>query len=458
MRINSLLSCLLFAFMLFVFPHTGTTQLRISAGTQWTSNNSTHVVLDNLGLQYDGATGSPGNIFRFTGTADAQLGTIISPSFYSIQLAKSGAAKLVLLNNISVQQSIDFQGGLFDINSNHITLTPGALLLNENENSRITATSGYISTSGTLNAPVSVNPGNLGAMISSTQSLGTVTINRGHASQVNGTGGGNSILRYYDVLPANNTGLNATLRFHYFDAELNGLVENGLVLWKSTNNISWSNQGFNSRNTVSNYVEKTGITDFSRWTLSSVSNALPVTGLKLTGKWFNNTAVLNWTTIAEYNNDHFDIERMRAGENQFAKVASVSSKYPDGNSQSLTAYGYTDAAANPNVTLIYYRLKQVDKNGHFQYSNTVALRPDDKKEFILTVYPTIAVTNSLFVQTGNLDIRTMRIQVFDMAGRLLMSRETAYQSQVLPLPMMSQGIYRLVIRSGDLVYACSFNR
>jgi hypothetical protein len=458
MRINSIFNCLLFTIPLSVGINRGNAQLSISAGTQWRSDNSTQVVLDDLSLQYDGISNSPENIFRFTGTTNALLGAINSPGFYSLQVAKSGVAQLFLLNDIGVRQSIQFQGGLFNINTNHITLAPGALLVNESETSRITATSGTISTSVNLNAPANIDPGNLGAMISTAQNLGTVTIHRGHASQMNSTGGGNSILRYYDIIPANNTGLNATLRFHYFDAELNGLVENGLVLWKSTNNITWTNQGFNSRNTASNYVEKTGITDFSRWTLSSVGNALPVTGLKLTGNWLNNAAVLSWTTIAEYDNDHFDIERMGAGENQFTRIASVSSKYPDGNSQSLTAYGYTDAAANRNLTHIYYRLKQVDKNGRAQYSNIIIVKPDAKKEFILTVYPTLAVTNSLFVQTGNLDIRTMRIQIFDMTGKLLMNRETAYQSQVLSLPMMSRGTYRLVIRSGDRLYTSSFIR
>jgi hypothetical protein len=122
MRINFLINCLLITILLSVVTAGGNAQLRISAGTQWRSDNSTQVVLDDLSLQYDGISNSPENIFRFTGTADAQLGAINSPGFYSLQVAKSGVAQLFLLNDIGVRQSIQFQGGLFNINTSHITV------------------------------------------------------------------------------------------------------------------------------------------------------------------------------------------------------------------------------------------------------------------------------------------------------------------------------------------------
>jgi hypothetical protein len=44
------------------------------------------------------------------------------------------------------------------------------------------------------------NPANLGIFITSDKNLGNVTIRRGHQSQPNISGSGNSILRYYDIL------------------------------------------------------------------------------------------------------------------------------------------------------------------------------------------------------------------------------------------------------------------
>ncbi|MEJ7767704.1 MAG: hypothetical protein WKF89_07815 [Chitinophagaceae bacterium] len=97
-----------------------------------------------------------------------------------------------------------------------------------------------------------------------------------YLSASNSSGGGNSILRRYNILPSNNTLLNASFRFKYLDAELNGLSENSLVLWESTDAIHWISQGFTTRNTEANYVELTGVNEFSSWTLSAALNALPL--------------------------------------------------------------------------------------------------------------------------------------------------------------------------------------
>ena len=185
-------------------------------------------------------------------------------------------------------------------------------------------------------------------------------------------------------------------------------------------------------------------------------STLPVLDLRLAGTWRNNAAVLNWTTAAEYDNDHFDIERRYPRENNFSKISSVRTKYADGNSQSLTSYGYTDATAGAGEVMILYRLKQVDKNGQYIYSNTISIRPDAKKEFILNVYPTIATGSHLFIQAGNLDLKKIQAQVFDINGRLLTDQQLPYQSQLLPLPVMGSGMYRLVIQSGEWKYSRMF--
>jgi hypothetical protein len=135
-------------------------------------------------------------------------------------------------------------------------------LVNENENSRVIGPNGgQVSSTAILNGALLENPGNLGAVISSTQNMGSVAIKRGHQSQ-NGVGLTNSILRYYDITPANNVNLEASLQINYFDAELNGLNENTLVFVKTDNGVNWTTQGFDSRSTTTNFVTKTGISSF----------------------------------------------------------------------------------------------------------------------------------------------------------------------------------------------------
>src|SRR5439155_20397820 len=99
----------------------------------------------------------------------------------------------------------------------------------------------------TLNNPQSMNPGNLGATITSSKNLGLVTIKRGYKEQSGGNAFNKSILRYYKITPANNTQLSATLRFSYLDAELNGVNESTANLFKSANNGSiWTGMNANA--------------------------------------------------------------------------------------------------------------------------------------------------------------------------------------------------------------------
>lgn len=391
----------------------------------------------------------------FSGSGNNRIGGSSISSFDELEMAKANSSSLLLEQDLQIRGAIRFTSGLINLNNHNISLFGNASLQNESENSRITGVNGYVQLSMQLNNPQSVNPGNLGATISSAQNMGLTTIRRGHQSQLNASGTGNSIFRYYDIIPANNTALDATLRIQYFNAELNTLDENILVLWKSINNIDWTEEGFTSRDIAMNYVEKTGIAGFSRWTLSSIGNALPVRGLKLSGRWKNNAALLDWTTIAEYNNRYFNIERKYSNENDFSIVGVKNSNHADGNSQSPTSYKWKDPA-DANKGPISYRLKQVDRDGRSAYSKVITIKPEALEIFIKNLYPTQKTGSYLYVQTGDLNLGEMHISIYDMQGRQFLKRKTSYSAQRIDLPSLAAGMYQLVIESGEWRYTGKF--
>ena len=451
---------IIYIFAACIFSVPASAQLIVQSGATLYLSGNALITLQDVNLVNDGTiTVAANGRFSFTGITNSSISGTQQPAFNELEIAKTGTNKLLLQRAIDVNGKIVFTSGLIDLNNNNINLGNTAFLENENENSRVIGSNGgQLIIATTLNAPAAANPANLGAIISSSQNLGAVTIRRGHQSQTNGYAQGNSVLRYFDILPANNTGLNATLRFQYYDAELNALTENSLLFWKSLNTTIWSQQGFSSRDVTANYVELTGINDFSRWTLSSPGNPLPVTGLALSGRWKNNASYLSWTTLAEYNNNYFDIERKYTEENNFIAVGRKNSAYADGNSQYYTGYNWIDATAVANKGAIQYRLKQFDRNWQFKYSNIIVIKPDAALVFIETIYPTIVVKNSLYVQTGNINVKDMQVQLFDMQGRLYLNKQMDYQSQWLPLPELAAGMYRVIIRSGEWSYKGSFIR
>lgn len=76
-------------------------------------------------------------------------------------------------------------------------------------------------------------------------------------------------------------------------------------------------------------------------------------------------ALLDWGTASERNNKGFDIERSADGKT-WNTVGFVSSKSQNGNSSATLIYDYTDSEPLPGKN--YYRLKQQDLDGHFEYS------------------------------------------------------------------------------------------
>jgi hypothetical protein len=82
----------------------------------------------------------------------------------------------------------------------------------------------------------------------------------------------NATRRTYTITPNGGSGWAATLRLHYQDAELNGNGEATLGLWRKS--AAWANLGANTRNATDNWVELTGIAQFSPWVISGP--ALPV--------------------------------------------------------------------------------------------------------------------------------------------------------------------------------------
>lgn len=140
--------------------------------------------------------------------------------------------------------------------------------------------------------------------------------------------------------------------------------------WSGTNWVNHGNGGTTGTATNGTIVTSSAVTAFSPFTLASVSlaNPLPV---ELT--WFkaslteSGTGLLEWRTESELNNDHFEVERSMNGVD-FTQLGNVQGAGTTNNSNN---YKFEDK--NPLPGVAYYRLKQVDFDGTFDYSSIIAL-------------------------------------------------------------------------------------
>lgn len=417
-------------------------QLQITNGAEIKLSGAAVLTLQDINLVNDGTFNQTAGTVRFSGNTNTNISGSQATRFYTIDIVKGINNRVLLQRNINTGNQINFTSGYLDLNGFNIMLDPTALLVGEDETSRITGTTGgYVEITNILNLPTDVNPGNLGASITSAANLGSTIIRRGHQSQSNGTSG-SSVHRYFDIIPTNNTALNATLNFKYFDAELNGLIESSLSLWKSANTFNWTDQGFTRRSAVTNYVEKSGVNDFSRWTLSNPGNALPVLFVLFNVKCNNNKVDINWKTAAEQNSSHFEVERSESG-NSWTSIGTVPAA---GNSSSERSYSFTDNT--PLSFPAFYRIAEFDLDGRAQYTSII--KNDCRQTDTWKLWPN-PVQDQLFIAINSPVATNMTINLYDAKGSLVKQQ----QRSILPgnnqlsidMSKLAKGMYHITANS-----------
>lgn len=244
----------------------------VTSGGNMIINGDGHLVVNNGGIVNNGTLSAGNGTVSLTGNTASTIVSSGSPlQFYNLVMNQAGGVKL--LGPIAVSNQLVLTQGVLDMNGFDINLGTTGNLVGEHANSYITSSStGFVLRTATLNAPAAANPGNLGLEITSKVNMGTTLIKRGHQQQVSASG--YSIRRFYDVLPTNNQSLNATVNFHYLDAELAGINENELKAWSALGNSrNWNLLGGNQ--TAGNSVIQGGLHTLSRITLgSTISHSL----------------------------------------------------------------------------------------------------------------------------------------------------------------------------------------
>ncbi|MFN8116464.1 MAG: T9SS type A sorting domain-containing protein [Bacteroidia bacterium] len=213
----------------------------------------------------------------------------------------------------------------------------------------------------------------------------------------------------------------------------------GQAKWKNEGN------GGTTGNTTSGTIVSSGaVSVFSPFTLASLTtaNPLPIELVSFGCSNSKNSNTLNWITATESNNDYFAIERSASGA-EFVQIAKV-----DGAGNSLNTLHYSYKDQNPIKGLSYYRLKQVDFNGKFTYSEICSVNNDGDGN--ISFYPN-PVRNSLTIDYEFTEKpKSNIITVTDVTGKLVSVSSSFSNSKVsLDCSDLAEGIYFLKVLIGD---------
>ena len=186
--------------------------------------------------------------------------------------------------------------------------------------------------------------------------------------------------------------------------------------------------------------------------IGSGCTLLPVELTSFTVKCSENYTILNWTTASESDNSHFDIEKSTDAIS-WRKIGEVRG---GGNSSQLIEYEFTDAENNTRE--VYYRLKQVDHNGTFSYSEIISKECNQSTQPAFNIYPN-PVTETIFIQYEFEESqRLLFFNLFDDIGRIIKSASfdltNKSSSGILQIPVgdLANGIYFMKINSEHNLY------
>lgn len=178
-----------------------------------------------------------------------------------------------------------------------------------------------------------------------------------------------------------------------------------------------------------------------------VGPPLPVTWLYFKGKTVAKDNILDWATANEQNSKQFEVERS-LNATDYTRIGIINAA---GNSSQTNTYQYTDHRIDRlNSEYMFYRLKQIDIDGRFKYSNVVRLRYNDKGSGNTVVYPN-PTPGSITILVGSNALVGTVAALYDINGRLLENIKISSNSQQVDLGKYVNGIYFIRLSNKEVL-------
>lgn len=176
---------------------------------------------------------------------------------------------------------------------------------------------------------------------------------------------------------------------------------------------------------------------------------LPVELNYFTASCIDNKVLLKWTTLSELNNSHFEIEKSDDAIN-WSKTGSI---LGNGNSAEPKHYQFTDDE-NFNGKK-YYRLKQVDYDGTFAYSDIIINSCTNINIPAIHIFPN-PITESIYIQYAfEQEQQSIEYSIIDDLGRIIQSELIDIKTQTnagliqIPASNLASGVYIIKITTNN---------
>lgn len=212
-------------------------------------------------------------------------------------------------------------------------------------------------------------------------------------------------------------------------------------------NLVWYYNGGTTQTIVYDHNESTqlcAVTDDTAC-LEGLSSVLPVklTSFGVEGR--DKSLYITWTTEDEVNLDGYELQRSAAFTNDFQKVTFVSAN----GTTSDHLYAYTDDEVEANMQY-YYRLKMMDLDGSFSYSEVISGSIEGEEAFVKLFPNPVHSSDMLHIRTGFDGYSTLLIR--DGEGRTVLTTRFEKNTQI-STENFTSGTYYYQLINGSVLKA-----
>lgn len=181
----------------------------------------------------------------------------------------------------------------------------------------------------------------------------------------------------------------------------------------SQKELTRNNGAYSFQHNRNPYIDHPEYVDSVWNSLCAGLSALPVSIVYFKGQISDDKVKLTWETANEINVDRYEVERSFNGTS-YSKIGEV-------RAANAHTYNFTDNSDDNKGRRVYYRLKKLDKDGRFSYSEVLSLHISLHTAF--TVYPNPASSYLQLLLNNNMS-GDVQITLTDATGRVVKQQTT----------------------------------
>lgn len=398
-----------------------------------------------------------GTIYHFNGTTAQTTGfaTLDGGTTSVAQIVVDNASGVTLDSDITLTTKLTFEDGIFTTSRT----SPGVLSVTSTTSFSGQSSSAHIQGPVSIAAFASFKFIPIGAhnggtdyyrpLITNPVSSTTVTAEYTRSDP-------NALSSTFDVDGTHNPQAITTSGYYTIDFGATGTVDIALYFDEASDAIGGSDDlivakydnsagewvGYASTAYSTDYILATVTLDDladTYFTIASVTGSLlPVDLISFTGKNEKGEVILNWVTASELNNDRFEVEHSQDGK-EFLRIGELSGK---GTTNNKNKYQFVHS--NPSSASNYYRLKQIDYDGKYEYSQVISVNSIYTDNQIQILGNPVVDQVLRFRYSGQL---STNIQLSKMSGQQFLSKEISTTSGVFELGVdeLPAGMYLLKV-------------